>query len=190
MVATALSFVSVPLAYFALLNTGAAALVFLAIVLSLIPHDMMWGLQAARIAECFTPRLRYSGFSLGYHLASITAGGPAPLIATAMFAWTQSGYTVAVYIFLCGVVSVLATLLMPDYMNRDISQGGGVILSGGLADHGFASPRRHSTRTAASSPSAYARGIDIDTMLLGYCGDAGHGRTRMIAIFRRMNMRP
>ena len=61
-------------------------LIFLAILLSLIPHDMMYGPQAALIAESFTPRLRYSGASLGYQLASVFAGGPAPLIATALFA--------------------------------------------------------------------------------------------------------
>jgi hypothetical protein len=54
--------------------------------LSLIPHDMQYGPQAALIAEAFTPRLRYSGASLGYQLASVIAGGPAPLIATALFA--------------------------------------------------------------------------------------------------------
>jgi hypothetical protein len=39
---------------------------------------------AALIAECFTPRLRYGGSSLGYHFSSVLAGGPAPLIATAV----------------------------------------------------------------------------------------------------------
>src|SRR5262249_30190939 len=68
--------------YFGLLNTGVAAIIFLTIVLSLIPHDMMYGPQAALIAESFTGRLRYSGSSLGYQLASVIAGGPAPLIAT------------------------------------------------------------------------------------------------------------
>src|SRR5437588_130256 len=67
--------------YFGMLNTGSAAIIFIAIVLSLIPHDMMYGPQAALIAESFTGRLRYSGASLGYQLASIIAGGPAPLIA-------------------------------------------------------------------------------------------------------------
>jgi hypothetical protein len=52
------------------------------IVLSLVPHDMQYGPQAALIAEAFTPRLRYSGASLGYQLASLIAGGPAPLILT------------------------------------------------------------------------------------------------------------
>src|SRR6478752_303624 len=65
--------------YFGMLGTGAPLLVFAAIVLALVPHDMMYGPQAALIAEAFTPRLRYSGASLGYQLASIIAGGPAPL---------------------------------------------------------------------------------------------------------------
>jgi MFS family permease len=67
--------------YFGLVDTGTSALVFIAIVLSLIPHDMQYGPQAALIAEAFTPRLRYSGASLGYQRASIIAGGPGPIIA-------------------------------------------------------------------------------------------------------------
>ena len=54
--------------------------------------------EAALIAESFTPRLRYSGCSLGYQLASILAGGPAPIIATALFARYHSGYAIAVFI--------------------------------------------------------------------------------------------
>jgi MFS family permease len=40
--------------YFALLDTMVPGLIFLAIFLSLIPHDMQYGPQAAMIAECFT----------------------------------------------------------------------------------------------------------------------------------------
>jgi MFS family permease len=108
--------------YFAMMNTMIPGLIFLAIVLSFIPHDMMYGPQAALIAECFTPRLRYSGSSLGYHLSSVIAGGPAPLIATALFAATGSGYAVALYILFCAIVSISATAFLPDYTNRDISQ--------------------------------------------------------------------
>jgi len=74
------------------------------------------------IAECFTPRLRYSGSSIGYQLASITAGGPAPMIAAALLAWTGSGYAIACYIAATAVVTIIATVLMPDYTNKDISQ--------------------------------------------------------------------
>ena len=108
--------------YFTMMNSMVPGLIFLAIVLSFMPHDMMYGPQAALIAECFTPRLRYSGSSLGFHLSSVIAGGPAPLIATALFAATGSGYTVALYILFCAIVSVTATAFLPDYTNRDISQ--------------------------------------------------------------------
>ena len=91
--------------YFGMVDTAVPLLVFIAIVLSLIPHDMQYGPQAALIAEAFTPRLRYSGSSLGYQLASIIAGGPAPLIATALFAAFHSGYAIAIYIAACAVVS-------------------------------------------------------------------------------------
>jgi hypothetical protein len=90
--------------------------------MSLIPHDMMYGPQAALIAESFTPRLRYSGSSMGYQLASIIAGGPAPLIAAALFAHYKTGYAIALYILACSVISVAATLMLRDYTNKDVSQ--------------------------------------------------------------------
>jgi MFS family permease len=108
--------------YFAMLNTMVPAWIFLGIVLSFVPHDLMYGPQAALIAECFTPRLRYSGASIGYQLASVTAGGPAPLIATALLAATGSGYAIAGYILLTAIVSFVATLMLPDYTGRDISE--------------------------------------------------------------------
>jgi MFS family permease len=108
--------------YFAMLNTMVPGWIFLGILLSFVPHDLMYGPQAALIAECFTPRLRYSGSSIGYQLASVVAGGPAPLIATALLAATGSGYAIAGYIAVCAVVSIIATVLLPDYTNRDISQ--------------------------------------------------------------------
>src|SRR5690349_2334838 len=107
--------------YFALLDTAIPALVFIAIVLSLVPHDMMYGPQAALIAESFTGRLRYSGASLGYQLASVIAGGPAPLIAAALFARYQSGYAIALYILFCGILSLVSAAAITDYTNKDIS---------------------------------------------------------------------
>ncbi len=107
--------------YFGLIDSLAPAAVFIAIVLSLIPHDLQYGPQAALIAESFTPRLRYSGASLGYQLASIIAGGPAPIIATWLFATYKTGYAVAIYIAACAVISLISAALMPDYTGKDIS---------------------------------------------------------------------
>ena len=106
--------------YFAMLDSGWPALVFLAIVLSLIPHDIMYGPQAALIAEAFPGRLRYSGASLGYQLASVIAGGPAPLIATWLFARYGTPYAIAAYILACALISLWATWRMPDYTGRPL----------------------------------------------------------------------
>jgi metabolite-proton symporter len=108
--------------YFALLNTGSLPLIFVAIVLSLVPHDIMYGPQAALIAELFPGRLRYSGASLGYQLASVIAGGPAPLIATWLFAKYGSPYAIAVYILACAIVSLLSTALMRDYTGKALRE--------------------------------------------------------------------
>ncbi len=107
--------------YFGLMDTAVPALVFIAIVLSLIPHDLQYGPQAALIAESFTPRLRYSGASLGYQLASIIAGGPAPIIAGLLFASYKSGYAISAYILALAVVSFISAAMMPDFTGKDIS---------------------------------------------------------------------
>ena len=106
--------------YFAGLDSGVAAISFVVIALSLPSHDPTYGPQAALIAESFPATLRYSGASMGYQLASIIAGGPAPLIATYLLATYKSGTPVAIYMALCCVVSFVAVLFMPDYTNRDI----------------------------------------------------------------------
>jgi MFS family permease len=99
--------------YFGLLNTGATGLVILAIVLSLLFHDMQYGPQAALIAETFGTNIRYSGAGLGYQLASVIAGGPAPLIAAAILSATKSSTGISWYIVGCAVISLIALLLMP-----------------------------------------------------------------------------
>jgi MFS family permease len=103
--------------YFGLLNTKVAGLVLLAIVLSLFFHDMQYGPQAALIAETFGPSTRYSGAGLGYQLASVIAGGPAPLIAAAILSSTGSSTFISWYLVGCAVIAMIALLLMP---RRDV----------------------------------------------------------------------
>jgi MFS family permease len=107
--------------YFALLDTKVPGLMFLAVSLSFIPVMMMYGPEAALIAEAFTPRLRYSGASIGYQLASIIAGGPAPFISTWLFATYKSTVPIGIYITICAVISIVSALLLPDYTNKDIA---------------------------------------------------------------------
>jgi len=107
--------------YFALLDTKIAALVAVAIVFSLVPHDIMYGPQAALIAESFPGRLRYSGASLGYQLSSLIAGGPAPLIASSLESRYRSATPIAIFVLACAIVSLVATAMLKDNTNKDIS---------------------------------------------------------------------
>jgi MFS family permease len=109
-------------AYYAMLNTGRPALVIVAVLITTLFHDMMWGPLGALTAEVFTPRLRYSGASIGFQLAAIFAGGPAPIIATALLAATGSGYAIALYIFGCAIVSIVATAALTNAKDRDFAR--------------------------------------------------------------------
>ena len=111
--------------YFALLDTRSPALILLAVSLSFIPVMTMYGPEAALIAEAFPPRLRYSGASIGYQLASIIAGGPAPFISTWLFATFNSTFPIGIYVVICAVISIAATLMLPDYTNKEISTEAG-----------------------------------------------------------------
>jgi MFS family permease len=113
--------------YFLLLDSGAGGLVFLAVFLSLIPHDMQYGPQAALIAESFRTKLRYSGAGMGYQLASVFAGGPAPLLAAWLFHTFDSTLPIAFYIIAGAVVTVIATVLLPEpsreAVERELDEG-------------------------------------------------------------------
>jgi MFS family permease len=107
--------------YFAMLDTMMPTVIFIAIAISGVPVMTLYGPEAALIAESFSPRLRYSGASLGYQLASIIAGGPAPFIATALFAEFHSSLPIAIYIAVCAVIGLVATSLLTDHTGKEIS---------------------------------------------------------------------
>ena len=105
---------------FALLNTKTAGLVIIAIVILAIAHAIQYGPQAAYIAESFPTRLGYAGSGMGYQLASLIAGGPAPLLATWMlpnFGWQA----ICVYIIACAVITLAAAALLPDRSRADLA---------------------------------------------------------------------
>ncbi|MBO0728667.1 MAG: MHS family MFS transporter [Acidimicrobiaceae bacterium] len=107
--------------YFALFSTGVSAVAFIAIALSLVPHAFIYGPQGAFISESFTGSLRMSGASVGYQLASIIAGGPAPLIATAIWAATHNAFFIGLYILGCSVFGIVAMVLLKDRSKQDIT---------------------------------------------------------------------
>jgi metabolite-proton symporter len=106
--------------YFAALTHGGAVLIVIAIVFSLVVHAMQYGPQAALIGESFPTHLRYGGAGLGYQLASVFAGGPAPLLATWLLHETGTPYSISAYIVLAAVITVACVLALPDRSRANI----------------------------------------------------------------------
>src|ERR1700693_2613398 len=120
MIGAALNII-VALLFFGLLSTKNPTFIVLAILLGAVAHSAVYGPQAALIAEQFTPRMRYSGASIGYQLASIIAGGPAPLVAAWLLATYKSGTPIALYVAICALIGLTAALLMTADSSKYIS---------------------------------------------------------------------
>ncbi len=103
-----------PFVYFEMLDTGAIFWIAIAILVSEPIHDLQYGPQAAFIAESFPGSLRYSGASLGYQLASITAGGPAPIVALYLYETFKTSTAIAAYIALTAIVSLICVWRLRD----------------------------------------------------------------------------
>ncbi|GER91182.1 MFS transporter [Dictyobacter vulcani] len=106
--------------FFLLLQTKNPVAVVFAMAFAIgICHAAVYGPQAAFISEHFGAKLRYSGASLGYQLASLTAGGPAPIIATLLIANYHSYVPLAIYIIIMAVISFFAALALKEYASKD-----------------------------------------------------------------------
>jgi MHS family shikimate/dehydroshikimate transporter-like MFS transporter len=106
--------------FFWMVNTGIQPLIWLAIILGVnVGHDAMYGPQAAYFSELFGTRVRYSGASLGYQLASVLAGGLSPLIATALLGY-YGWQAVALYTAIMALITVVATYLAAETFQGNI----------------------------------------------------------------------
>ena len=108
--------------FFWLMDTRSPVLIVLAIVVSLaVGHAAMYGPQAAFFSELFSTRVRYSGASLGYQLASVFAGGLSPFIATALLAWQHGDpWAVATYMAVMAFVTAIAVLVAKETHRAEI----------------------------------------------------------------------
>jgi MFS family permease len=115
--------------YFLLLNTRSPLPIILAIVLALgLVHASFYGPQSSLIAERFSTEVRYTGASLGYQLASISAGGPAPIIATYLMTHMSSSSRalpawvfIALYIIAMSLISLLASYFLQEYAGKAVA---------------------------------------------------------------------
>jgi MFS transporter, MHS family, shikimate and dehydroshikimate transport protein len=105
---------------FMLLGTKVPQMAWIAIVLGLaVGHAAMYGPQASFLSELFGTKVRYSGVSLGYNLASIFAGALSPLIATwLMTAYKPETWPISVYMIGLALITVVSVYFATETRHR------------------------------------------------------------------------
>jgi MHS family shikimate/dehydroshikimate transporter-like MFS transporter len=107
--------------YFLLVQTGSIGLFILGGLVVQAARSSVYGPQSAYFAEQFPTRLRYSGVSLAYQIASIL-GGVAPAICALLVLWTQSLMAVAGYVALIALVSLVCSYFMTETLRKSLAE--------------------------------------------------------------------
>jgi metabolite-proton symporter len=108
--------------FFSLIDTGGFGNLVLAVTVGLVLHGAMYAPQAAFFSEMFATRMRYSGASIGAQFASVAAGAPAPLIATALLADYGSSTPIALYVIAAVVLTLIAVGAAKETRHRDLTE--------------------------------------------------------------------
>ncbi|GAA1420190.1 MFS transporter [Streptomyces thermospinosisporus] len=107
--------------FFALIDTGGFGALLLAVTVGLVLHGAMYAPQAAFFSEMFATRMRYSGASIGAQFASVAAGAPAPLIATALLDAYGTSVPIALYVIAASLLTVVALAAAKETRHRDLT---------------------------------------------------------------------
>ncbi|EJL40041.1 MFS transporter [Brevibacillus agri] len=109
--------------YFYMLSTKSALWLTVATVIGL---GILWAPVTAVLgtlfSEIFSTNVRYTGVTVGYQLGAALAGGTAPLIATALLSSFNSWVPVALYIVLCGMISLVAIFATKETKDLDFDK--------------------------------------------------------------------
>ncbi|HEY5645767.1 MAG TPA: MFS transporter, partial [Pseudomonadales bacterium] len=106
---------------FPLIDTGSFLWITVALSVGQLLVGMMYGPQAAFLAELFSTHVRYSGASLGYQFGAIIGGAMAPIVATALLASTGSTVGIAIYIAIACALTLLSVYLLSETSQTDLN---------------------------------------------------------------------
>ncbi|MCT7353130.1 MHS family MFS transporter [Streptomyces sp. 15-116A] len=107
--------------FFALIDTGGFGALLLAVTVGLVLHGAMYAPQAAFFSEMFATRMRYSGASIGAQFASVAAGAPAPLIATALLDAYGTSVPISMYVIAASLLTIVALAAAKETRHRDLA---------------------------------------------------------------------
>lgn len=111
-----------PFLYFNLLDTGSVFLVGIAIALGYIfaAYGNV-GVQMAYFPELFGTRYRYVGVTVAREISSLIGGGIAPMVCSFLLLTYGTWLPIAIYIAFTMLCSFLATLFVPETLDRDMT---------------------------------------------------------------------
>ena len=105
--------------FFWLIDTKQTYLILFAFFLAnSLCHAALIGVQPSFYTQLFGPEVRYSGISVGREIASVIAGGFAPMIATALLSAYGSALPVSVYLIGLAIVTLAAVAAAPRLVGR------------------------------------------------------------------------
>ncbi|MET9142265.1 MFS transporter [Streptomyces sp. NPDC004042] len=139
--------------FFSLIDTGGFGNLILAVTVGLVLHGAMYAPQAAFFSEMFATRMRYSGASIGAQFASVAAGAPAPLIATALLSDYDSSTPISLYVIAASVLTLIAVGVAKETRHRDLAAAEG-------ADASFDAVGDGASAGASAGPGAGAGAVE------------------------------
>jgi len=110
--------------FFWMLDTKVTWIIWTGMALAMgVGHAAMYAPQGALFTELFGTRVRYSGLSMGYQLASPLAGGLAPLICTFLLKYGSGNpFWVASYLIAIGVITTISVYLLHETHKVDMTK--------------------------------------------------------------------
>ncbi len=108
--------------FFMLVNTKVPALILLASFVAMFIVAAMFSPLASFIPEMFPTKVRCTGSSIGFQLAGIFGGAPAPLIAVPLVAAFGSSLPVSIYLAAALALIVVCVLAAPETAHKSLDQ--------------------------------------------------------------------
>ncbi|MGW1677273.1 MFS transporter [Saccharopolyspora sp. NPDC002376] len=106
---------------YALVGSGSVTGLTAALVIAQVFQNLMYAPLAPMLSEMFGTRVRYTGVSLGYQLASLLGAGFTPMVAAALVAGTGGSSLPLSWIIVVAVgVSTTAVLLISETRGREL----------------------------------------------------------------------
>lgn len=106
--------------FFAMVDTRQPGLVIAAVILGFVIHAVMYGPQAAFIAEQFATPVRYTGASLAYTCAGIL-GGLAPLLILSLFQHYGTNVAISLYVLAALAITTAALSIARETAGKPLA---------------------------------------------------------------------